>query len=335
MKNLDQELREVFREKAQDAGAPPAIPPGPTAGPAMRRSWRWMLIPAAVVTTAAVVIPVAVLSRDTQSAPLPSNQGAGWVQESCSSRPAFPSPSQADVWNMNVVGAGVCRWVNPSQLNSTNSGTQVTVTLSDQERSELIALIEEASPGNPDCAVIDSEPQVEFLVLLKDYEDQSWQITIPNDFCLGFELDGNPYQSPELADWLDNITTNENAPTPEALSTDTLERMHDRGIRAVTADPDIVNPNVSQDEALANFARDEPQPSEMSLTTVTVDNYLDRSNQRIIDNRTAWVALTPNVDVILSGPIQGSEERPSTYKSDMVVIIDATTGETLRAETID
>lgn len=120
------------------------------------------------------------------------------------------------------------------------------------------------------------------------------------------------------------------------LSEQTLEQMQKRGIRASLLDPQDTQPPVSASEARAALAQEgSGEPGEMSLATVTVDAYLDRSGQRIIDNRMVWVALFPDTDVFLFGPIQGSEDRPAAHKADMIVMVDATSGKFLTAETIN
>ncbi|HEX5016442.1 MAG TPA: hypothetical protein VFX15_02515 [Actinomycetes bacterium] len=125
-------------------------------------------------------------------------------------------------------------------------------------------------------------------------------------------------------------------PDVNPLNDDTITALEHQGIHVSLLDPLDTKPEISVSEALAAMNDDarDAEPAEMSLARVTVDDYLNHANERIIDNRLAWIGLYPDTEVFLSGPIQGSEDRPSTYTADMIVVVDATTGDFLRAETI-
>lgn len=134
------------------------------------------------------------------------------------------------------------------------------------------------------------------------------------------------------------------------VSTETLTQMSaDGGTNARSAPLDRSRAAVSPDQALRLLgagAFSTNGPSEMSLARVTVsqsgtelqpDPTKPSRLKLDIDDRLCWLIVFDDAEVPILGPDPGAGVEPGspgTYKATMFVLVDAVTGEFLRAETI-
>lgn len=101
--------------------------------------------------------------------------------------------------------AVVCRWKNPETFGQ-KSGLTAEVSLTPTERTTVQRQMTGARQGPPRCSMIDSLPPVEYTVYLGDTNGDIWKIDVPDSTCLGFRMDGQPYQSAELSSTMRMVT---------------------------------------------------------------------------------------------------------------------------------
>jgi hypothetical protein len=215
MSDLDQQLRDLLSEKAATVGPPPPLPDGlrevATTG-WWRRRPQWLLVPAAALITGAVVIPVALINQNAGVTAMPSGKAQAWAEQVCADRPSEPSPAQPEVVAMTFDASAVCWWENPAHLGDDTVGLQRVTALSPAQITTLQDLLSDAARQQPTCSMIDSPPQVEYYVFLRDSGGQGWRINIPEPPCLGFEMTGGQYRSAVLVNWLRSLPNTEESP---------------------------------------------------------------------------------------------------------------------------
>ena len=210
MSDLDQQLRDLLQDRAAGVGPPPLLPSalrGDPPTPWWRRRPHRLLVPTVAVVTAAVVIAVAVVNENSAESVIPADQAQSWAQEVCTTRPSAQLPGQDDVRGMNMTAAAVCWWENPANLGDSTVGLQNAKALSAGQIADLQAFLTDAPEESATCAMIDSPPQVEYYVYLRDAEGGEWRINIPEPACLGYELGDQHFSSPMLVDWLLDVST--------------------------------------------------------------------------------------------------------------------------------
>jgi hypothetical protein len=136
---------------------------------------------------------------------MPAEQAKAWTQEVCTDRPSSRTPTQDQVRGIPVTAAAVCRWENPANLGDDTVGLQSATALSSSQITALQGYLTDAVEGQPRCMMIDSPPQVEYYVFLRDPEGRDWRIDVPEPPCLGFDMSGAHYQSEPLVGWLDDV----------------------------------------------------------------------------------------------------------------------------------
>lgn len=212
MSDLDQQLRDLLIERAARAGQHPPLPADLRGLPA-ERWWRqhrhWVVIPAAVLVTGLIVIPVALVSQKSEVPPLSASQAQTWAGQVCADRADARLPSQADVSDMEVVAVAVCRWEDPGNLTDYltdgTTGLQGVTALSPSQAAMLQDLVADAEGQQPSCPLIDRPPLLKFYVYLRDASDQQWRLTVPRTVCTGFEMSGGHYLSSSLVEWLESV----------------------------------------------------------------------------------------------------------------------------------
>ena len=209
MSDLDQQLRDLFQHKQAAVGPPPPLPPGLHEVPPTRwwsRPRHWLLVPVTAVATAAVVIPIALVSQNAGVTAMPAQETQTWADDVCTTRPSARSPGQDDVRTMSVVASAVCWWENPANLGDDTVGLQNITTLSPSQITDMKGFLADAPREQPTCSMIDSPPQVEYYVFLRDADGGDWRIDIPEPPCLGFEMQGGQYRSASLVNWLQGMS---------------------------------------------------------------------------------------------------------------------------------
>jgi hypothetical protein len=166
-----------------------------------------LLIPAAVLITGAVVIPVALVRQNTGVTPMAAQEARAWALEVCHSQPSERSPGQDDVRTMSVVASAVCWYRGPKNLGGKPLGLSGAGALLPPLDTELRQLLVDAERDPPTCSIIDSRPQDRYFVYLRDSEGQDWRIDVPVPPCLGFEMNDGRYLSAPLVDWLKDVFT--------------------------------------------------------------------------------------------------------------------------------
>ena len=208
MNDLDQQLRDLFSEKAATVGPPPPLPDDLRVVSATRwwrRRPQWLLVPAAALITGAVVIPVAMISQNAGVTAMPAQEAEAWAQEVCTNRPEEQTPSQDEVRGMPVAASAVCWWENPANLGDETVGLQSVTALSPSQITDLKGFLADAVREQPTCSMIDSPPQVEYYVFLRDSDGQDYRINVPEPPCLGYDMSGGQYRSPALVGWLSGV----------------------------------------------------------------------------------------------------------------------------------
>ena len=209
MSDLDQQLRDLLQERAATAGPPPSLPSALCDGspvPWWRRRPEWLVVPAVAVGSAVVVIAVAVVDANEAEPMIPADQAQSWARQVCTTRPSGPSPSEDELGGMAITASAVCRWENAVNLGDDTVGLQSVTTLSASQVNDLRDLLTAAPEEQPACAMFDSPPPVEYNVYLRDADGRDWRINIPEPPCLGFDMSGGQYQSPDLVRWLSGLS---------------------------------------------------------------------------------------------------------------------------------
>jgi len=140
------------------------------------------------------------------------------------------------------------------------------------------------------------------------------------------------------------------AETDEALPelpAKTIDLMTASGSEVKVLGDNEVDRALSSSEATAAAAKEfgvKAEPAAASLVSLTVTDYgkemsddASKSNlDLIIENRPTWVVLYTAQEFPVFGPYdpKAEEQDSETYTADMVVLVDAETGEGLRAETL-
>jgi hypothetical protein len=138
----------------------------------------------------------------------------------------------------------------------------------------------------------------------------------------------------------------------QPLSVTTIHAMQAQGteVSVGAAATALGTPAVTQGTAIATAAQEfhftnGKQPGEVSLAGVTVTDY-GRGNpdpnapidlKLYIEDRQAWVVVFDDVQIPAGGPYEpgrDSSKRPGYYTARLFVLIDAQTGEFLRAESL-
>ena len=113
----------------------------------------------------------------------------------CADRPWYSSPSRAEVRKLSIEAVLVCAWrdfprsAKPPQLIW-------EAWLPPKERATLQTQLGGAFGGITDCGTPeDALPHVAYTLYLDDTESGMWRIDVPDDFCQGFQMGGEPYVS--------------------------------------------------------------------------------------------------------------------------------------------
>jgi hypothetical protein len=163
---------------------------------------------------------VALVNQDAGDTAMPAQEAQAWAEQVCTTRQSEQSPSQDDVRAMTIVASAACRWENPANLGDDTVGLQRVTALSPNQIAALQDFLTNAAREQPTCTMIDSPPQVEYYVFLRDSDGRDWRINIPEPSCLGFPMSsGEQYHSPALANWLDSLPETESSAAIDLVRT--------------------------------------------------------------------------------------------------------------------
>jgi hypothetical protein len=135
---------------------------------------------------------------------------------------------------------------------------------------------------------------------------------------------------------------------PPPLSLTTIRAMHDQGtqVSVGAAAATLGTPAVPERTAIATAATQGNQPAEVSLASVTVTDYGEGNPdpnaptdlKLYIEDRQAWVVVLNDIRLLMFGqpyvPGPNQPTNASNYAGRLFVLIDAQTGEHLRAESL-